>query len=233
MIRPCESDSRSPTSPSVCPTTSSSRRWPTLAVSRRGLGLRFGVGDGPLLPAARAGRALPAHARVLHAPRRPGGPHQPDQVGHPGDRRHLPEPRPAGQDRHHPRRHQRGAGHPRHRRRLVRRRARRTGCGLPARGRAHGPARGSGPDLPGDVPRRGRHLRGPVLPVHEARNLPRPVQPGGPPILIGGGGREAHAATGGPVSPTTATSPGTSTPSPTRWACCASTARPWDATRRR
>ncbi len=26
--------------------------------------------------------------------------------------------------------------------------------------------------------------------VHEARNLPRPVQPGGPPILIGGGGEK-------------------------------------------
>jgi len=31
----------------------------------------------------------------------------------------------------------------------------------------------------------GRHYR-----IHEARNLPRPVQPGGPPILIGGGGEK-------------------------------------------
>ncbi len=36
-----------------------------------------------------------------------------------------------------------------------------------------------------------RHLRrASDYSVHEARNLPRPVQPGGPPILIGGGGEK-------------------------------------------
>ena len=91
----------------------------------RGHGLRLGVGDGPLLPTAPAGRAQPAHARLLHAARRAGGQDVEGAARHHGDRRHLPQPGPPGQDRDDPRRDQRGPGHPWHRRGLVRRRARR------------------------------------------------------------------------------------------------------------
>ena len=45
-------------------------------------------------------------------------------------------------------------------------------------------------DLPGDVPRELPSFEGRYYQVHEARNVPRPVQPGGPPILIGGGGEK-------------------------------------------
>ncbi len=59
-------------------------------------------------------------------------PHAPRAAGH---RRHVPSPRSARQDRHHPRRALGWARPARHRRRLVRARAPRPRCAVPAVGR--------------------------------------------------------------------------------------------------
>ena len=119
---------------------------------------------------------------------------------HHGDRRHLPQPGAPGQDRDDARRHQRGPGHPRHRRRLVRRRARglwastsrRPGERLDRLEEALQICRAmfteEAPSFDGTYYR-----------IHEARNVPPPVQPGGPPILVGGGGEKRTLRPGGAV----------------------------------
>ena len=87
-----------------------------------------------------------------------------------------------------------GPRHPRHRRGVVRGRARRLRLRLPRRRRAARPARGSGADLPRDVPRRAPDVqRAATTRSRDARNVPAPVQAGGPPIMIGGQRRDAHA----------------------------------------
>ena len=68
--------------------------------------------------------------------------------------------------------------------------------------------------------------------IHEARNVPPPVQPGGPAILVGGGGRGGRSAWWR-ATPTCATSPATPPPSPTRSGSCGGTARRSGVTQRR
>ena len=69
------------------------------------------------------------------------------------------------------------------------------GFDFPARRRTPRPARGSGADLPRDVPRRAPDVRRAATTRSPTRaTCPRPLQAGGPPIMIGGQRREAHAA---------------------------------------
>ena len=90
-----------------------------------------------------------------------------DVAGQPRNARHrchLPEPDPAGQDRHHARRHLARPGDLRHRGGLVRRRTRRPRLRLPA---PQGPlrdARGSAGHPPSDVLRGEPHVRRQALP---------------------------------------------------------------------
>ena len=109
---------------------------------------------------------------------------------HNGHRCHVPQPGPPGQDRDDTRHHQRGTGHPRYRGGVVRRGARRLGL-RPPPGRerldrleeALQICRAMFTDQAPTFD--GRDYR-----IHEARNVPPPLQPGGPPILIGGGGEK-------------------------------------------
>ena len=85
----------------------------------------------------------------------------------------------------------RRAGDPRARRRLERGRARGLRLRLPADPRADGSAGGSPRDHQGDVHRGAAELpRDAITGSSEALNVPRPVQPGGPKILVGGGGEQ-------------------------------------------
>ena len=69
------------------------------------------------------------------------------------------------------------------------------GFDFPRGARTPGPARGGGADLPGDVPRGAADVRrDATTAIDDARNVPRPIQPGGPPIMIGGSGETPHAA---------------------------------------
>ena len=90
-------------------------------------------------------------------------------VDHParaaGHRRHLPPPRPARQDRRDARRALRGPGRARHRRGLVRPRARGPRRSVPAGRRAVRTARGDAADLLPDVERRRRAVRRQALPA--------------------------------------------------------------------
>ena len=65
--------------------------------------------------------------------------------------------------------------------------------------------------------------------LDHARNLPRPVQPGGPRIMIGGGVRSAPSGWWR-STPTSATSPATPPPWPARSRCSTVTAPRWVGT---
>ena len=84
-----------------------------------------------------------------------------------------------------------GPGHPRHRRRLVRRRARGAGLRLPARRRAARPAGGGAADLPGHVHRGGADAST-VATTGSTRRATcrRRCSRAGRPILVGGGGEK-------------------------------------------
>ncbi len=103
-------------------------------------------------------------------------------------RRRLPQPRPARQDHDDARHHLRRPRVPRHRRRLVRGRARRLRLRVPAdQGALRAPG-GPPADRPRDVHRRSRR-RSPAThhSVTDAYNNPKPLR-GDIPILIGGSG---------------------------------------------
>ena len=78
-----------------------------------------------------------------------------------------------------------------HRRRLERGRARGLRLRVPADPRADGSPRGGAHDHQGDV-HRGSAVasQGSYYRIEQALNVPRPVQPGGPKILVGGGGEQ-------------------------------------------
>ena len=116
--------------------------------------------------------------------------HQPREARHAGDWRDLPQSRPPRQDGHDARRRLRGSGDARHRRGLVRGRARRSRFRLPDRGRAPRPSRRGVADLPGDVHRGSAELRRHALPDREGAEHPRPIQRNGPRIMVGGSGEK-------------------------------------------
>ena len=98
-------------------------RLTDLAAGAEDAGLHEPVGHGPLPPDPPGRPALGGHARELDDARLPGRPHRDRDARHARHRRDVPEHRPPGQDRRHPRRAVRRPGRVRHRRRLVRARA--------------------------------------------------------------------------------------------------------------
>ena len=98
--------------------------------------------------------------------------------GHHGDRRDLPPPGCAGQDRHHAGRALRRSGEPRHRRRVERGGAPRAGRAVPAAGGALRAARGDAADRPPDVVRRRQPVCREALPPRAAAQLPAARCPG-------------------------------------------------------
>ena len=113
---------------------------------------------------------------------------QPDRARAARHRRDLPAPRPARQDRHHPRRPLAGSRDARARRRLVRAGAPRPRRPLPADQGALRAPRGDAPDRasrrgPAAARFEGTHYR-----LEELTLVPQPLQAGGPRILVGGTG---------------------------------------------
>ena len=204
------------------------------ATAGRGGRVRIGVGDGPLLAAARARRARRTDPRGVHAARRARGAHRARAARHARDRRDVPQPGAARQDGHDARHHLEGPRHPRNRRGVVRARARR--LRLPrSRARASGSTvleeavqicRAMFRD--DHVSWSGRHYS-----ITDARNVPRPIQTGGPPIMIGGERREAHAAAGRAVRRHVQRRRAARPRSRTSSTCSAGTAPTSGATRRR
>ena len=109
--------------------------------------------------------------RGVHAARRARGAHRARAARDARHRRHLPQSGAAREDGHDPRRDLARAGDPRDRRGVVRRRARRLRLRLSRRRRTARPARGSGADLPRDVPRRTADVRRALL--HDRRRAQR------------------------------------------------------------
>ena len=173
----------------------------TVAVAGEAGRLRQRVGDGPLLPAADARRAVGLHARVLHAARRAWR-RAPARVRLGTLVTGVTYRNPAILAKQVTTLDviSRGPRRARDRSGLVRSRARRPRRHLPGRGRADGPARGgrcrsAGPCSATSVqPSAAGTTRS-----HEAINQPPPLQPGGPPILIGGQGERRTLEAGGPV----------------------------------
>ena len=64
------------------------------------------------------------------------------------------------------------------------------GFDFPPVARAHGPARRGAHDRPRDVHRGSAELEGRYYRIDQALNVPRPIQPGGPRIMVGGGGEQ-------------------------------------------
>ena len=131
----------------------------------------------------------PADPRGLAGPGRLGRAHVDGPAGVDGRGQHVPQPGPHGQARGDPRPHQRRPGGPRHRRGLVRARARRVRDRLRGRASASGSTgstRRSGSSDDCSTARRVDH-DGPAYRLHEAALLPRPIQ-AHLPILIGGSG---------------------------------------------
>ena len=116
------------------------------------------VVHGPLLPDGGDGARRGPHARGLHGSRVRRRADGADAAPTSRHRRHLPGSRAAGQDRDDARRAVRRSGRVGHRRRVVRARAPRPRCSLPAHRRAVRAAGGDAADLPADV-ERGRMAR--------------------------------------------------------------------------
>ena len=166
---------------------------------RREQRVRLAVGDGPLPPDPAHGPGPRAHTGALHPAGRPGPLDPHGSAGRAGDRRDLPQPGPAGQDRHHPRHRVGRAGGARHRRGVVRGRARRLRLRVPAGGRAHAPAGGRGADLPGHVRWRTGHRFG-QAPPHPRGSEPAPAHHAGRAADTGGRRRRAaHPGHRGPL----------------------------------
>ena len=116
---------------------------------------------------------------------------KPVRLGHARDRRHLPQPGAARQDRDDARRDLGRAGHVRARRRLVRGRARRLRVRRSRRSRSAWTAwTRRSRSCAGCSPTSGRRSTGRYYQARDVINVPRPVQPGGPPIMVGGGGEQ-------------------------------------------
>ena len=104
-------------------------------------------------------------ARGLHRARLRRRPHRAAAAAPPRHRRDVSPSRAAGQDGDDARRRVGRAGRARHRRGVVRARAPRPRRAVPADVGALRAARGGDPDLPADVERRQRRVRGPALPA--------------------------------------------------------------------
>ena len=129
------------------------RPAPRAGPDGRGRRVRPHHGDGPPVPdpGRRAGHG-PDDGGLVDA--RSTGPRDDAAASRdPRDRRHLPEPCPAGKDRDHPRRHLGRSGDPRPRGCMERRRARRLRVRIPGDPRADGPPRRGIDDHPRDVQR--------------------------------------------------------------------------------
>ena len=196
---------------------------------RRGVDVHL---DGPLVPDGADGHR--PTTRCWRATRPSGflaGQTQTHASRPAGHRGHLPPPRSAGQDRHHPRRALRRPGPARHRRRLVRARAPRPRRPVPAAGRAVRAARGDPADLPADVERRRRPVPRPPLPARRdhlltAARSARPTR-----RSSSAAAASARRCAWSPATPTRATcSPPTPTRSPTSSTCSPATATPRAAT---
>ena len=228
---PCASDCRSPTSPRTsrpAPSSTASSTW-RRRPRRSGFDSVWvmdhfyqlppmGGPSQPMLDAYTLLGALAARTATGAARRH-------------GDGRHLPQPGASGEDRHHPRRDQLRARHPRHRSGLVRRRARRVGLRLPAGPGAPRPPGGGAADLPCDVHRGGAELRRAATTASTRRGTcRRPSQPGGPPILVGGGGEKRTLQLVARYADMANICRRRRPRSPTRSTCCEGTARRSDVT---
>ena len=165
----------------------------------RGRRLREPVGDGPLPSDPGHGPGLGGHAGELDDARLPGRVHRADAAGHDGQRHHVPQRRPPGEDRRDARRPVRRAG---------------SCAGWGSAGSNRSTPRTAGTSRPGptgttlleDALQLLPLLWGPgtpafsgrVLNVPEAMCYPRPLQDRLP-ILVGGSGERTHAAAGGAV----------------------------------
>ena len=108
------------------------------------------------------------------------------------------------------------------------------GFDFPRRGRAPRPARGGGADLPRAVPRRAPDVRrAATTRSTDARNVPRPIQPGGPPIMIGGSGERRTLRLVAQYADMCNVIRRPAPRSRTSSTCCAATATTSAATRRR
>ena len=142
------------------------RRRPD-AHRRRGRGGRVPARerDGPPVPDPGARAARARDARGLHHARLPRRAHREGRAAGVGHRGQLPRPRHARQDHHHARRALQGPRVARHRRGVEQRGGRGPRPVLPGHGGALRAARGDPADLPADVERLRRPLRGQALPA--------------------------------------------------------------------
>ena len=111
-------------------------------------------------------------------------------AGDVGHRRHLPQSGDAGEDGNDARRRIRWPRDIRPGGSVERGGARRVRLRLPGCQGAHGSAGRGADHRTGHVPRGAAHHRGRYYQVHEIVNSPLPVQPGGPRIMVGGGGEQ-------------------------------------------
>ena len=163
--------------------------------------LRLGLGDGPLLPVAADGRARRSRCstRTRCSARWRRG-RRAVRLGTHGDRRHVSQPGASGQDRHDARRHQWRPGDPRASARPGTTSStkgwastsRRPASGSTAwRRRCRSAGRCS-------ATRRPASTGATTAPTRRA-TCRAPLQPGGPPILVGGGGEKRTLQPGGAV----------------------------------
>ena len=184
--------STAPRTPSTTPAPE--RLFDQLLVAgprRGGRRLRPRHRHGPPQPDPGDRPAGPPDARGVVDARRARPRDEPRAAGPARHRRHVPQPGAARQDRDDARRPVRRPGGPRARRRMVRGGARRRSGSRSRRSasawtgwtrRSRSPAACS--------PRSGRRSRARYSRTDDVLNVPRPVQAGGPPILVGGGGEQ-------------------------------------------
>ena len=127
-------------------------------------------------------------ARGLHGARRRRGPDLPDQARRDGHRRDLSQPRVPREGRHDARHRLVGPRDPRYRRRVERRGVPRLRLRLAAAGERFERLEDALQICRSMFTQPRSTLKGRVHHVDGAINVPQPVQPGGPKILIGGGG---------------------------------------------
>ena len=136
------------------------------------------------------GGARRADARGLVGARRPRPRDHARAAGHARHGRHVSQSGAAGQAGHDARHHLRRARDPRPRCRLERRRARGLWLRLPADPRADGSLEEALAIIKAMFTEDRPTFTGRYYRIEQAFNVPRPVQPGGPRILVGGGGEQ-------------------------------------------